>query len=358
MVEWSVWYNRLKVAFWPALAVLFFGVIVYREIWRPELPHDPGARDVAKAWSNSVGRLGIAPVFPPQEDFAVGDIWAVISHAKNDDDALLSRGIRIGRIDLRTAILANAKSLPVFADTEPLDEKKKYRAQPKTEVANGESDKISLTLAGFPGVTLSHIAKGSASLSLPFGASGADRDTEEFEDIEIPTAETYGAAPEDVFLAYLNWCKDGDNKIRCSEKYARNLLEFSVAPDVKKQTDGKNYDYDVEFQIVTRVFLAREIVHRRRVSSAKAGLAKISPDATSGANASQSSVVAADADIAARTATDANSTVQAASAASPGSSISSGAALVQSVGSEIKLSEVFQRPVAFGYRALSIQPSN
>src|SRR5690349_130089 len=102
MADKPAWYERFKVFFWPALAVIFFGLFVYREIWQPALPRDPVAQEVAQAWSDSIGRLGIAPIFPPQEDFAVGDIWAVIAHSKIENDSLLSKGVRVGRLDLHS----------------------------------------------------------------------------------------------------------------------------------------------------------------------------------------------------------------------------------------------------------------
>ena len=38
-------------------------------------PPDPTGDDVAKAWNDSIARLGIQPVYPPEEDLVVGDIW-------------------------------------------------------------------------------------------------------------------------------------------------------------------------------------------------------------------------------------------------------------------------------------------
>jgi hypothetical protein len=47
---------------------------------RPFSTIDLGSKseDIASSWNASISRLGISPIFPPQEDFYVGDIWAVI----------------------------------------------------------------------------------------------------------------------------------------------------------------------------------------------------------------------------------------------------------------------------------------
>jgi hypothetical protein len=57
------------------LGIVFIAVVI-RPFERPIPQLDD--RDVAESWSDSINRLGILPIYPPEEDFHVGDIWVVI----------------------------------------------------------------------------------------------------------------------------------------------------------------------------------------------------------------------------------------------------------------------------------------
>src|ERR1043165_7793107 len=94
-----------RTRFWQgltALLVISFLLVIVRPFARIA---DPEAEDVAVAWNRSIARLGILPVFPPEEDFHVGDVWAVINEAKGGElKPLLGKSVRLAHIDLRDEI--------------------------------------------------------------------------------------------------------------------------------------------------------------------------------------------------------------------------------------------------------------
>ncbi len=350
----------LKPFFFPVLAAALFAYVVFTFIRPGEKFERPEAKDVAANWSETVSQLGILPVFPPQEDFHVGDIWAVIysDGRSNSDAAMLNRGLRIGHLDLRSEIIGSARAMPVFAETVELDAKRKFRPQPRAEIAADSQnvDKITLSLTAFPGITLSHTDRSSASLGLRNVGSGASRDDQDFEEIRVPVAETYGVSAEDAYVKFLAWCRVPENAPRCGERYIRNLLAFVIDPNVLKKTDNR-YDVAVQIQIVSRVFLTRELEHRRRVSAARGGSLKVSADGTAVSTSLPApGAVATETGVAAQAATAANAVSQVNDAAQAGKTAAAGGAIVQADGVEVQLREVFQRPVAFGYRAVTLLP--
>ena len=154
MVRWN-WVLPVVV-----LALLVFGFFFVRPL--DPLPPDPDAEATARAWNDAVGRLGIQPVFPPEEDFHVGDVWAVI--ADTEDRPLLGRAIRIGHLDLRQVLLESQAGRPVFADTAMDTNGVKLKQAPAEVEPPPKNDRITLSLAAFPGVTIRHAVRADADL--------------------------------------------------------------------------------------------------------------------------------------------------------------------------------------------------
>ena len=93
---WNFVWTRIWKILFAVLAVVF-AVFVVRPF--KSIP-DPGPEDVAAAWNTSIGRLGIQPLYPPTEDFGVGDVLAVVADSENVP--LLGKAVRIAHIDLLT----------------------------------------------------------------------------------------------------------------------------------------------------------------------------------------------------------------------------------------------------------------
>jgi hypothetical protein len=275
----------LRSWFWPGvaiLAVLGFLLVVVRPFTTPP---DPDADDVATAWNESIQRLGIFPIYPPAEDIYVGDVWAVISKASPDSttaqtetaesrkSTLLGKSMRIGYIDLRDEMVT-ANRRPVFDETS--ERKSGYRRQSPLEVdVPAQQKRISLALAAFPGITITHKVKSAASFGWNFGGIGGDRDDQRVEEIRIPVAETYGVPISLAFFRLDQWCSDSKTKIYCSDEYVRRIMAFGVSNGVLATVGGK-YTTQIELRLITRVYLMREIEHRRVSGAAGTAALRIS----------------------------------------------------------------------------------
>src|SRR6266436_3219607 len=75
MFRWRWWYSLIAVS----LAVVGAGV------WLVRQPAPQPVPNIEAAWNEAISRLGIDPVYPPEEDLVVGDLLAgVISDDEPD----------------------------------------------------------------------------------------------------------------------------------------------------------------------------------------------------------------------------------------------------------------------------------
>ena len=374
MPAWLVATGNFVRTWWQILvAVLILAVAVF--VVRPfkSIP-DPGPEDVAAAWNTSIGRLGIQPLYPPTEDFGVGDVLAVVADSENVP--LLGKAVRIAHIDLRDLILASTVE-PVFADTADLAAGASFRKQDRTEVPTDSKDKrITLALSAFPGITISHVTQSAAAAGNATGWFGSARNGNQVEEIQIKGAETYGVSTIEAIVKFNNWCRDEKTKAYCDDSFVRQALAFAVSDRVlatrkadstkaagtytegAKDTPGTNatgttapttgakeYAARLQLQLVTRVYLTREI-EQRRMNEAAAGAAV---QALADPSQTKSDSAAAKPGDQSASAIEAINRNLAASGAT-GAKI----AIVRSDGVNISLQETFQRPIAFGFRAVTI----
>jgi hypothetical protein len=340
-------WNFLRTWYWQIL-VVFLVLVVAVFVVRPFTAiRDPGPEDVAAAWSTSIGRLGILPLYPPTEDFGVGDVLAVVSNS--DDVPLLSKAVRIAHIDLRDLILASTVE-PVFPDTADLAAGASFRKQDRMEVTPDPSNKrITLAISAFPGITISHVTQSAAAAGNAMGWFGSARNAERIEEIQIKGAETYGVSPLEAIVRFNNWCRDEKTKAYCEDGFVRQWFAFSVNDRVlaTRAIAGDKLEYvaHLQLQLVTRVYLMREI-EQRSMDQAAAGAA-----IQALADPSQ-----AKSDPAAAKPGDPNASAIGSVNKSLASSGATGAkvAIVRSDGVGISLQETFQRPIAFGFRAITI----
>ena len=353
----AIW-NFVRTWFWQILAVILI-VVVAVFVVRPfrAIP-DPGPEDVAAAWNTSIGRLGIQPLYPPTEDFGVGDVLAVVADSENVP--LLGKAVRIAHIDLRDLILASTVE-PVFADTADLAAGSSFRKQERAEVLTDPKDRITLALSAFPGITISHVTQSAAAAGNATGFFSSARNGNQVEEIQIKGAETYGVSTIEAIVKFNNWCRDEKTKAYCDDSFVRQALAFAVSdrvlatrkPDSTNATGTtaptttapKEYAARLQLQLVTRVYLTREI-EQRRMNEAAAGAAvqaladpsqaKSDPAAAKPGDQSASGIEAINRNLAASGATGAR------------------VAIVRSDGVNISLQETFQRPIAFGFRAVTI----
>jgi hypothetical protein len=76
-------------------------------------------------WNNTIARLGIDPVYPPEEDLAVGDLLAIVASDEEDPNEtknnkldaaspILRRSVKLAHIDLREELGKAYAMLTVF----------------------------------------------------------------------------------------------------------------------------------------------------------------------------------------------------------------------------------------------------
>jgi hypothetical protein len=153
-------------AIWAFPLAIFADVVLFSvETIRPFSPAkvpEAKSEDVANEWNISIARLGISPLYPPQEDFFVGDFWAIVVEAK--DTGLIGRGIRIAHIDLSDAIKANSNRESEFNNlVNPINQK--LAQQPDS------GGQIHLSEIAFPGIALSSMGMTALRLHCHFPES-------------------------------------------------------------------------------------------------------------------------------------------------------------------------------------------
>jgi hypothetical protein len=340
--------------FLTAFVVLLFTVLLVRPF---ATIRDPTGDDVAAAWNESIGRLGIIPVYPPAEDVSVGDVWAII--ADSDQTPLLGKAVRVDHIDLKKQILEAAQQ-PTFAETVEPGTGTAYAKQDRYEAVPDASKAtlIQLNLTAFPGITINHAI--NAGTAAGAGASswfGAQRQQSQHEEIRLKGTETYGMSPIDAIFILNSWCKDEKTKMLCSDERVRTILSFTVG-DLVLKTRNKSYTSTIALQLVTRVFLAREIEQKRVDDSAKGGGVQVGAGPSQTASSQNPSAAptneSSDAQRVGALAEGVTKTLAA------GTAMGAKLSVVRSDGLDLSLRETFQRPVVFGYRAVTIRlpPSN
>ena len=151
-------------------------------------PGDPTAYQIEHQWNESIGRLGIQPVFPPEEDFFVGDVWAVVAGPL--DRPFLGKAVRISHLDLRS-LITNHQHVPIFTETVRGPPNHELPFQNNKEADLQDDGKIYLTSTAFPGISITHVTKASTFLGLVLGGWNAKRDGLQFE-------ETKNSIPGDI----------------------------------------------------------------------------------------------------------------------------------------------------------------
>ncbi|WP_156398831.1 hypothetical protein [Methylobacterium sp. Leaf469] len=343
MVTW-IRQNFLRIFFaFFLIFIIYFSVFVIKPF---DVKPDPEADDVSTAWNDAIARLGIASLFPPQEDFYVGDVWAVI--ANTEDTPLLGKSVRIGHIELSPG--KRRFSRPLFPDTSPLVKEQEYTKQDPVEITeDGADGKIRLNLTAFPGVTISRTIAKRASIAVKYLNFNAGSDDSIVDELRIPVAETYGAPAGESIGALSKWCRNDDTKLFCTDAYTRRLLAFSISDKIL------NNGALIQLRLVTRVFLMRRIEQRRRQGNNAGSIATIEFDGSGVVKPANGK----DTDTNSDTGSGSEAPTVTPAKAPPtylvlrgqksnGFSFSAASAL------DVSILQTFQRPLVFGFRTVSL----
>ncbi|MDR3465186.1 MAG: hypothetical protein P4M07_04500 [Xanthobacteraceae bacterium] len=347
---------RYVAAHWLRAAVVIVALsAVFVLSQHAQKTGDPSGDEVATAWNQSISRLGILPIYPPAEDVSVGDVWAVIADvAEGDQTPLLGKAVRLDHIDLHKQIVSAARQ-PTFAETNVSETKASYMVQGRFEAEADpkQGNRIALNLTAFPGITINHaVDAGASAASGVWGWFGAERRRTSREEIRLKGTETYGMEPVDAIFILNDWCSADATKLLCSDERVRTILSFAVGDRVLATRD-KRYTTTLAVQLVTRVYLARRIEQRRLDESAKSGAAQVGVVPSSTPADHSAPAVGRQGDDGDRTAALLAESVAKNLAASAGAGAK--VSLARSDGVDLSLDETFQRPIVFGYRAVTIR---
>jgi hypothetical protein len=328
-------------------SVVLAGLVV---LWTASRPEEQTATDIIADWNRTISKLGIEPVFPPEEDIYVGDIFAVVTEDRLDSSAkpapagsnaistlsasnpLLNRAVKIDHVDMTKILKEFYGQLPVFSATtpRPAADRDIWPQTPDSDPFIASEHKF-LSLAAFPAFTIKTSNTGSGDAALPLlGRLRFSWDRKDSEELEIVFAETYGIPTVMAAAILANYCRDPFSQSACIEKNVRDHLSFLMGGKVKDLLPGTgNYRFDVQLHFVYRAYLTRAINRRSAASVAREANSErptppAAPVATGAAPQGQPSAAAPGIDASAKSRSD----------------------------RESSLDRAFQRPIVFGYRAV------
>lgn len=223
-----------------------------------------------KRWNESIRRLGIEPVYPPQEDIYVGDIIAEIVDSGHkfkslppdlESESFIGRYVKITQIPNLRGYLGVKSEAPYFGDSTWLEDKKTLSvAQPRAEIAtDGTTSGLQVKDALFPVIKIER-KEGMAGLlrNIAFGGARAD-----VEEIELQNVQTYAINPFHAQNALMAFCNDKDTKVYCADEYLREKLSYILSRDILRTGDtedcGPRYIYDIRLLVVRQAFLTRGV---------------------------------------------------------------------------------------------------
>lgn len=337
----------------------------------PSPPSQDGGTDtIAAAWNRTITQLDIEPLFPPEEDVYVGDVFVVVV---GGDPTQIGRMVKVWHVDMSEDLEQAYAGMPLFeklVSTLPPVATEAAQASGQTPgftLFRSSAPPRDLALVAFPGFTVRHARNARAGVSAGIGGLlgmfGVGRDSQEMSEFQITSTATYGVPSMMATSRLAQLCTDPFTRQICTPKVARRELSMVVGRKAEETNADGAYALDVELILIGRVYLTRSIAQHRDANSAVGAQARLA--ARLQTLAKQSAAVAdgpvgttqvatTDPGTAAlRKALDDTqkqlaSLSQEVSAGLPGGAVSYGA----SDGSTVALQQNFERPVVIGYRAV------
>jgi hypothetical protein len=322
--------------------------------------------DLETSWNETISKLGIDPVYPPEEDIMVGDLLAVVVADDPDPNAtkntkldskspFLRRTVKIAHIDLReqlTAVYSEITEFPTAAAPQSSTSPRRFTQ----EMLHGE-----LPYAAFPNLKIQGHNSATAGVSAGGrGSASFGADNQGIEELQLTDVRTYGLPAARASEALSAYCAAEKTKNDCLDVNARKQLEPYVGTRINTQYMDANgteqFGVKIEIALINRVYLTGSILHLLRVGTAQGGTLRAEqraakpPEAEAGAQAAHSSADDATSDIKKRL-DDVEAQL---SKLSPGGALT----FESESGSEILLKETFDRPVAFGIRTVRLERSS
>lgn len=222
---------------------------------------------VPKSWNAAIERLGITPLYPPQEDVFVGDVFLAINPSKQkfrdfpDDiqrDSMIGRSVKVGHLDF-TEFMRRPPDARYFGDNARNTDGSLALLQPRRETDKDSLDagKVVLSDLLFPAITLERDGTFSG-VERYLGLSASAASTEK---IVLSHVQSYSA---DAYLSSTSlraFCADKTTRGFCIEKSARTQLAYMIDDDIlrtAKTDDGDTaYLFDIRIFVIYKIYLAR-----------------------------------------------------------------------------------------------------
>ncbi|SRR6266404_2348510 len=290
------WINQRALLAAGLVVVLIAGFFALRWLGRESAESVIGAKSsksIAAAWADAILQFAIQPVFPPEEDLTVGDVLAYVV-ADNDPDPrvrerqvdtidertpFLQRAVKVAHVNVRKKLQDTYAELPIFPGSVNVLVSDKQSPNPEMKSAPpvarlflGEVPESHLPRVAIPSLKTEgkNSAAGGIAVSGQGSASfgGSNEGSEEFHLSEV---STYGLPSARAMESLNEYCKE--TKDDCRESTVRRYLQPIVGDRIYAKIldpQGKEfYPIQVGLVVVSRVYLARSIVHRRREGRAQ-----------------------------------------------------------------------------------------
>jgi hypothetical protein len=273
--------------YFPAGCVLAVGALwaTYSHSWVNAIPELP--QSVEAKWNAAIRDLGVEPVYPPEEDIEVGDVFAIVSYDSLPENGVVdtpiaNHAVRLWRMDLSQDVNHNYKDIYVFdqhitgGENRPSLPQKPVAELPAALVKypDGSEDTIfrlndhrtSLPLVTFPKFIISKSrSAGVKELAYIFGLQTNSDATVETE-VSIKDTQTYGIPYLVAERALVSFCKDLFPPM-CNENAVRKVLSTRIGDQIydigiDKKTNKPKYRMTVELGLINRVFLTQKIETR------------------------------------------------------------------------------------------------
>ncbi|PTM39361.1 hypothetical protein [Bosea sp. 124] len=344
--------------------------VVFVTLWASTPDARPSA-PVSQQWIEAISQFGIEAAYPPQEDLAVGDVFAFISgDAKRDvsSDPLPLRALKLFHIDLTEELKDAYRAIYRFPSTtdRPARGQVWRHAAATGAIFEKPEHRKELPLVLLPNFTVAIVKSanlGSGGLSGVATRLGLRSGSSSMMSVKVEGAETYGvpALPAEWKLA--DFCAAPDTRPVCTDSGLRKQLSMLVGQEIYEEmppgSDGaRRPRFSVELGLVNRVFLIRSIetiVERRGGFAAKIG----DDDSSSSENGTGAQAAAPKADpdapppaIPAGWATAEERALAAAALPLTGNRPGISTTVQRGDASSVSIIETLERPVAIGFRTI------
>ena len=223
--------------------------------------------EIVAGWGEAILRFGITPIFPPQEDVTVGDVWATIEFETQNpppqrvsgefSQTFLGRSIKVGHINF----MKNRPPREQFKFSQTkliegkvsLDQDEIFKIYPSSD-----SNEFRTTIIALPKISINYInsreAESGISKFFKFTTSKSNISS---DDTSIPTVETYGVDADLAIVDLKLWCQAAENSLSCTDFYLRRVLAHvfgrKAVPD----------DVGIALMAVNRVYMTRYLAQNR-----------------------------------------------------------------------------------------------